>query len=150
MRRVVGFLSVFLAFLSIVAAVCLLLMVVGWPVSAQRMQELASELHRMPAVLIIVVAALMLWGIGIIVLYGKIKERLHRTSAAQLEKNEMGESSVSFSALEQIVQRAVKAGTTFLPARRRCTRSAKASKSTSARSSRRLLPWWNRLVRCRS
>ena len=96
--------------MSIVAAVCLLLMVIGWPVSAQRMQELASELHKMPTVLIIVIAALVLWGIGIIVLYGMIKERLHRRTAALLEKNEIGEAAVSFSALELIVQRAVKAG----------------------------------------
>lgn len=108
MKRAVRFLSGTLAFLSVLFAVCLLLAEIGWPVSPERMQELVLELRRMPAVLIILLLALVIGGIGVFVLYGLISERTHRRTTALLEKTALGETSVSFPTLAQIAERVVK------------------------------------------
>lgn len=109
MKRAVRILTGGLAFLSVLFAVCLLLAAIGWPVSAERMQELVAELRRMPAVLIILIAAFVLGGIGVFVMYGLISERMHRRTTALLEKTALGETAVSFPTLAQIAERVVKA-----------------------------------------
>lgn len=108
MKQAVRVFSVILAFLTVLFAVCLVLTMIGWPVSAERMQELVQSMQRMPTVLIVLSAAIVLGGIGVFVMYGLISERMHRRTSAMLEKNELGETAVSFSMLSEITDRAVK------------------------------------------
>lgn len=102
MKRAVAVLSGILAFLSIVVGASLLLVVIGWPVSPERMQELVLAARQMPAALLLVVSALICMAVGIFVLYGMIGRFLDRRRSALLEKNALGETAVSFAALSQI------------------------------------------------
>ncbi len=108
MKKAVRILSGVLAFLTVVFGVCMLLVLIGWPVSPERMQELIIQLRQMPTVLIMIGAALLLGASGVIVLYGLISEGLNRRTSALLEKNAYGETAVSFDSLAQIAERAVK------------------------------------------
>ena len=108
MKRVVKILSGVLAFLTLVFSVCLLLIAIGWPISTERMQTMIGSLRRMPHVLILIVSAFALIAIAIVVLYGMIGEHFNRRTSALLERNALGETSVSFSTLSQIAQQTVK------------------------------------------
>ena len=108
MKQVVRILSLILAFLTVLFACCLILTVIGWPVSAERMQELVLKMRQMPTVLIMLLLAVALGVIGVFVLYGLIGERMQRRTSALLEKNDFGETAVSFQTLQQIAEKAVK------------------------------------------
>lgn len=102
MKRAVGILSGILAFLSIVFGTSLLLLAIGWPVSSERMQELIQSARQMPALLLLILSALICMAVGVFVLYGMIGKHLGRRTSALLEKNTLGETAVSFAALAQI------------------------------------------------
>lgn len=108
MKRAVGILSGILAFLAIMFGVSLLLTAIGWPISPERFGTLVAAARRMPTVLVLIVSALICMAIGIFVLYGMVIKRLNRRTSALLEKNALGETAVSFKALEQIVGRTLK------------------------------------------
>ena len=108
MKRTVGILSGIMAFLAIVFGVSLLLTAIGWPISPERFAALIAQARQMPAVLFLVLSALICIAAGIIVLYGMITNRLNRRTSALLEKNALGETAVSFSTLAQIAERTVK------------------------------------------
>ena len=108
MNRTVGILSGILAFLTIMFGTGLLLLAIGWPVTPERLQVMAFEVRRMPAVLFLVLAALICMSIGVIVLYGMIWNRLNRRTSALLEKNALGETVVSFTALKEIAEQTLK------------------------------------------
>lgn len=105
MKQAVRILSGFLAFLSVVCGVCLILTVIGWPVPPARMQELIGDLRHFPSALLVILAAIVLCAIGTLVLYGLIFARLSRRTSALIEKNALGETAVSFSALAQTAER---------------------------------------------
>ncbi len=109
MKQAVRILSGILAFFTVVFGVGLFLTVIGWPVSPERMQELIYGLRRMPAALFAALSALIICAIGVFMLYGLICRRSDRKTSAPLEKNELGETSVSFTTLAQIAERTVKA-----------------------------------------
>ena len=108
MKRVVRILSGLLAVLAIALVVCILLAVIGWPVSPERMAELFASARRMPNVLLTVSAALLLAAIGVFTLYALYAERFERPTAARIEQNAMGETSVSFAAIANLVNGVVK------------------------------------------
>jgi hypothetical protein len=109
MKQAVRILSGFLAFLAVVCSVCLLLIAIGWPISSTRIQEIIDGLRHFPSVLIMMIAALVLCAIGTFVLYGLIAARLNRRTSALIEKNDLGETAVSFTALSQTAERVAKA-----------------------------------------
>lgn len=108
MKRTAWILSGILAFLAIMFGTSMLLLTIGWPVSPETLQALMWEARRMPAVLFLVFAALICMAIGIIVLYGMIWNRLNRRTSALLEKNTLGETAVSFTALNEIAEQTLK------------------------------------------
>ena len=108
MKRTVGFLSGILAFLAIMLGTGMLLLTVGWPVSPERLQTLVQNAREMPAALFLALAALICMAIGVIVLYGMIWNRLNRRTSALLEQNTLGETAVSFTALNEIVGQTLK------------------------------------------
>jgi uncharacterized alkaline shock family protein YloU len=108
MKRTVWVLTGILAFSSIVFGACLLLLAIGWPVTPERFQVLAVEARRMPAVLILIFTALICMAIGIVILYGMIWNRMNRRTNVLLEKTALGETAVSFTALNEIVERTLK------------------------------------------
>lgn len=108
MKKTVGILSGILAFLSMVFGACLLLTAIGWPISADRFRDLIVAVRKMPAALILVLIAFGFIAIGALVLYGMIGERMNRKKAALLEKNALGETTVSFLTLAQIAENTVK------------------------------------------
>lgn len=108
MKRTVGILSGILAFFALVLGVGIILIVIGWPVSEAQLAALAAQTHRMPGVLILLLVALACIAIGVVVLYGMIGRHLNRRTTALLEKNALGETAVSFSALQEIAERTVK------------------------------------------
>ena len=108
MKRLVGILSGVLAFLTAVFGVCLLLIAIGWPISTERMQELIASVRQMPAVLILVLAAFVLIAVAVVIMYGLIGAHFNRKTSAVLEKNELGETAVSFATLSQIAERTAK------------------------------------------
>lgn len=108
MKRAVGILSGILAFAAVVSGVILLLAAIGWPITTEGLQTMISGSRRMPAVLFLILIALVCIAIGVIVLYGMIWNRLNRRTTALLEKNALGETAVSFAALSQIVDRTLK------------------------------------------
>lgn len=103
MKRVVRILSGLLAVLAIALVVCALLAVIGWPVPPERMAEIFASARRMPNVLLTVSAALLLAAIGVFTLYALYAERFEKRTAALIERNAMGETSVSFSAIGELV-----------------------------------------------
>lgn len=108
MKRTVGILSGILAFAAVVSGVILLLAAIGWPITTEGLQTMIAGSRRMPAVLFLILFALVCIAIGVIVLYGMIWNRLNRRTTALLEKNALGETAVSFAALSQIVDRTLK------------------------------------------
>jgi len=102
MKRVVRILTGLLAVLAIALVVCIFLALIGWPVSPERLTELLSAARRMPNVLLTVSLALLLAAIGVFTLYALYAERFSRQTAATIERNAMGETSVSFSALSEL------------------------------------------------
>lgn len=108
MKRTVGILSGILAFAAVMSGVILLLAAIGWPITAEGLQTMIAGSRRMPAVLFLILFALVCIAIGVIVLYGMIWNRLNRRTTALLEKNALGETAVSFAALSQIVDRTLK------------------------------------------
>lgn len=108
MKRAVVILSGVLAFFAIVLGASLLLIAIGWPVRTERLQALVAGIRQMPAILLLVVIALVCMAVGIVVLYGMIGNHLNRRTSALLEKNALGDTAVSFTALAQITERTVK------------------------------------------
>ena len=108
MKRAVGILSGVLAFAAVLLGIVLLLAAIGWPITTDGLQEMIAGSHRMPAVLLLVLIALICIALGVIILYGMIGNRLKRRTTALLEKNALGETAVSFAALSQIVDRTLK------------------------------------------
>jgi hypothetical protein len=108
MKKAVRILSGVFAFLAVVFGICMLLTLIGWPISPEHAQELIIKLRQMPTVLIVIGVALVLSAGGVFVLYGLISERLNRRTAALLEKNAICETAVSFETLAQIAERAAK------------------------------------------
>lgn len=108
MKRVTKILSGILAFLTLVFGICMLLLAIGWPISTERMQQLIASLRRMPQILILILAAFALIAVAVLILYGMIGEQFTRRKSALLEKNALGETSVSFSTLSQIAEHAIK------------------------------------------
>ncbi len=108
MKRTVGILSGILAFFALVFGAVLILIVIGWPISEAQLAALAAQTHRMPGALILLLVAFVCIAIGIVVLYGMIGRHLNRRTTALLEKNALGETAVSFSALKEIAERTVK------------------------------------------
>ena len=108
MKRAVGILSGFLAFLAIVFGVSLLLTAIGWPVSPERFGILVAKARQMPTVLFLILASAVFVAIGIIVLYGMLFKHFGRRASVLLEKNALGETAVSFTALSQITERILK------------------------------------------
>ena len=108
MKRTVGILSGVLAFAAILFGIVLLLVAIGWPITTDGLQMMIAGSHQMPSVLIPVLIALACIAIGVIVLYGMIVNRRNRRTAALLEKNTLGETAVSYTALSQIVDRTLK------------------------------------------
>ena len=108
MKRTVGILSGILAFAAILFGIVLLLTVIGWPVTTERLQAMLAESRQMPTVLFLVLLAFVCTAIGIIVLYGLIGNHMNRRTIALLEKTALGETAVSFAALAQIVDRTLK------------------------------------------
>ena len=108
MKKTVKILSGVFAFLTVVFGICVLLLLIGWPVSPEHLQEMILNMRRMPAVLIVIGAALILSAGGVFVLYGLIRERVNRRTSALLEQNSLGETAVSFDSLAQIAERVVK------------------------------------------
>ena len=108
MKRSVGILCGILAFLTAIFGVSLLLIAIGWPISAERLQELIASVRQMPSVLLLILAALVLIAISVFIMYGLIGAHFNRKTSAVLEKNEFGETSVSFEALSRIAERAAK------------------------------------------
>ncbi len=108
MKRTVGILSGIMAFLAIVFGVSLLLTAIGWPVSQERFATLIAQARQMPAVLFLVLSALLCIAAGIVILYGMITNRLNRRTSALLEKNALGETAVSFTTIAQIAERTLK------------------------------------------
>ena len=107
MKRSVRILSGVIAFLAVLFGVCMLLTLIGWPVSPERLQELIDGSRRMPTVLFAVLSALLICAGGVFVLYGLIKGRLNRRTSALLEKTALGETAVSFASLAQIAEQTV-------------------------------------------
>ncbi|MBR0507577.1 MAG: alkaline shock response membrane anchor protein AmaP [Clostridia bacterium] len=105
MKQAVRILSGFLAFLSVVCGVCLLLTAIGWPVSTERMQEILVGIRQFPSVLLLILCAIVLCAIGAFVLYGLVFARMNRRTSALIEKNALGETAVSFAALAQTADR---------------------------------------------
>ena len=108
MKRAVGILSGILAFAAILFGIVLLLTVIGWPITTEGLQKIVAGSRRMPALLFLILTALVCITIGVVVLYGMIGNRLNRRTSALLEKNSLGETAVSFAALSQIVDRTLK------------------------------------------
>lgn len=108
MKRVVRILSGLLAVLAIALAVCALLALIGWPVSPERMNELFLSARRMPNVLLTVSAALLLAAIGVFTLYALYAEYFEKRTAAAIERNDLGETSVAFSAIADMVNDTVR------------------------------------------
>ncbi len=108
MKRAVGILSGILAGAAVLFGIVLLLAAIGWPITAESLQTMLLGLRRMPAVLFLVLIAFVCIAIGIVVLYGMIVNRLNRRTSALLEKNALGETAVSYTALSQIVDRTLK------------------------------------------
>lgn len=108
MKRAVGILSGVLAFAAVLFGIVLLLVAIGWPITTDGLQEMIVGSRRMPAVLLLVLIALICIALGVIILYGMIGNRLKRRTTALLEKNALGETAVSFAALSQIVDRTLK------------------------------------------
>ena len=108
MKRTVGILTGVLAFLAIVFGVSMLLAAIGWPLSTERLQTLIAQSRQIPAMLFLVLSALICMTIGIVILYGMIGNHFNRRTSALLEKNALGETQVSFATLAQIAERALK------------------------------------------
>lgn len=104
MKRAVWILSGVLACAAVLLGIVLLLTAIGWPITAERLQTLIAKCRQMPALLLLVFIAFVCIAIGIIILYGMIGNRLNRRTSALLEKNALGETAVSFTALSQIVE----------------------------------------------
>ena len=108
MKRTIAVLSGVLAFSAIVFGTGMLLFVIGWPISQERMQTLIAAARQMPTALFLILGALICTAIGVIVLYGMIWKHWNRRTSALLEKNTFGETSVSFTALKEIAESALK------------------------------------------
>lgn len=108
MKRTVGILSGVLAFAAIMFGACLLLTAIGWPLSTARLQTLIAESRQFPAVLFLVLSALIFMTVGALILYGMIGNHFNRRTSALLETNALGETQVSFTALAQIAERVLK------------------------------------------
>lgn len=108
MKRAVRILSGIFAFSAILSGTWLILMLIGWPVSPERLKELVEGMRRMPTVLFAIAFALLFGAAGVFVLYGMIREKINRRTSALLEKNALGETAVSFQSLALIAERTVK------------------------------------------
>lgn len=106
MKRTVKILSGLLAVLAVALAVCLLLFVIGWPVAETRAQELLLLFRRLPTALLTVLAALLLGALGVFTLYGLFTEHFERRTAAAIERNALGETSIAYPALAELANRA--------------------------------------------
>ncbi len=108
MKRTVKILSGLLAVLAVALAVCVLLYVIGWPVSETRLIALFTSFRRLPAALLTVFAALLSGALGVFTLYGLFAQHYERRTAASIERNALGETSVAFSALAELANQVVR------------------------------------------
>lgn len=106
MKRTVKILSGLLAVLAVALCVVILLAVIGWPVSEPRMQELLQKMRRLPAVLLTIAAAAAIGAVGVFALYGLFTEHIMRRTSATIDRNALGETSISFGALERLANTA--------------------------------------------
>lgn len=107
MNRAVKILSGVLAVLAIALCVGILLTVIGWPVGEPRMQELLLKIRRFPTVFLTLAVAFVIGAIGVFLLYELFAEHFTRKTAATIERNALGETGISFSALEHLVNSVV-------------------------------------------
>ena len=108
MKRWVGILSGLLAAAACALSFAILLVVIGWPVREARMLEWLSEMRRMPNALLLILASVLIGAVGVLALYGLFSERFSKRTSATIESSALGETSVSFSALEEIANRTAK------------------------------------------
>ena len=109
MKRWVGILSGLLSAAACALSFWIRLIVIGWPVGEARMAEWLSVIRRMPNALLTVAAALALGAAGVLVLYGLFSAKYSKRTSAPIERNALGETSVSFDAFADLAARAVKA-----------------------------------------
>ena len=108
MKRWVGILSGLLAAAACALGFVLLLIVIGWPVGEARLAAWLTVIRRMPYALLTVLAALLICALGVLTLYSLFGARYERRTSALLGRDELGELSVSFDALAEIANRAVR------------------------------------------
>jgi hypothetical protein len=102
MKRTVKILSGILAVSAIALSVCILLIVIGWPVSETRMLELLVSIRRLPTALLTVLCALLLCALGVFTLYGLFSAHYQKRTSATIERSETGETAISFTALAEL------------------------------------------------
>ena len=109
MKRWVGILSGLLAAAACALGFWILLVVIGWPVGEARLAEWLTGARRMPNALLLIAAALAIGAVGVLVLYGLFSARFAKRTSATIERSALGETSVSFAALEALSNRTAKA-----------------------------------------
>ena len=108
MKRTVKILCGLLAALAVALSVCVLLIVIGWSVREVRMIEILAAIRRFPTALMSILAALLLGALGVFALYGLFSEHFMRRTSATIERNALGETSVSFTALADLANQIVR------------------------------------------
>lgn len=108
MKRWIGILSGLLAALACACGTALLLVAIGWPVREPQMHAWLGSMRIMPNVLLIVLLALLIGALGVLTLYGLFSARFERRTSAAIAKNALGETTIAFSALEQLCDRTVR------------------------------------------
>ena len=108
MKRTVKILCGLLAVLAVALAVCVLLVVIGWPVREARMTEILASIRRFPAALLTILAGLLLGALGVFALYGLFTEHFQKPTSATIDRNALGETSVSFAALADLANQTVR------------------------------------------